>query len=95
MNMTIEYILSLRVVDLKQELKDRGCPVTGVKAVLQKRLADAVGVSLESSEKDSTNNVRSNTTSKQASSKHQRHNNTNKILRQAAQVWRQSKYSDK
>ena len=36
--LTREYILSLKVVDLKKELKARGKPVSGLKAVLQDRL---------------------------------------------------------
>ena len=36
--LTREYILSLKVVDLKKELKARGKPVSGLKAALQDRL---------------------------------------------------------
>ena len=36
--LTREYVLSLKVVDLKKELKARGKPVSGLKAVLQDRL---------------------------------------------------------
>jgi len=39
--LTLEYIMSLKVVDLKKELKARGLPVGGLKAALQKRLVDA------------------------------------------------------
>ena len=34
-------------MDLKKELKARSCPVSGLKAVLQQRLADAAGVSMD------------------------------------------------
>jgi len=40
--LTLEHVMSLKVVDLKKELKSRGLPAGGLKAALQKRLADAV-----------------------------------------------------
>jgi len=47
--LTLEYIQSLKVVDLKKELRVRGCPVSGLKAVLQQRLIDAADISTEAS----------------------------------------------
>ena len=44
---TREHILSLKVSGLQTQLRARGCPVSGRKAALQQRLADAVGVLLE------------------------------------------------
>jgi hypothetical protein len=45
--LSLEDIYSLKVPGLKEELKARGLPVSGLKAVLQQRLANAVGVSTE------------------------------------------------
>jgi hypothetical protein len=45
--LSLEDILSLKVPGLKEELKARGLPVSGLKPVLQQRLTDAVGVSAE------------------------------------------------
>jgi hypothetical protein len=44
--LTIKELKALKVADLKKELKARGLPVAGLKAVLQNRLADAEGLSL-------------------------------------------------
>ena len=52
---TLVDIQALTVQGLKEELKSRGLPVSGLKAVLQQRLIDAVGVSTcttESSDKE-------------------------------------------
>ena len=47
--LTLEYIQSLKVVDLKKELRVRRCPVSGLKAVLRQRLIDAADISMEAS----------------------------------------------
>jgi hypothetical protein len=44
--LTLEVLKSFKVADLKKELKTRGLSVSGLKAVLQNRLADAEGLSL-------------------------------------------------
>lgn len=44
-SLTLVDIQALTVQGLKEELKSRGLPVSGLKAVLQQRLIDAVGVS--------------------------------------------------
>jgi hypothetical protein len=44
-----EDVASLRVADLKDELKKRGLVVTGLKAVLAERLLDAIREEVSSS----------------------------------------------
>jgi hypothetical protein len=44
--LTLEVLKSFKVADLKKELKTRGLSVSGLKAVLHNRLADAEGLSL-------------------------------------------------
>jgi hypothetical protein len=51
--LTLEVLMSLKVVDLKKELKARGLPVSGLKAALHNRLADAEGLSLDPTGNDS------------------------------------------
>ena len=45
--LTREYILSMDDVDLREELEKRNCMVSGHRATLQRRLANASGVVLE------------------------------------------------
>lgn len=45
--LTLEVLKSFKVAVLKKELKTRGLSVSGLKAVLQNRLADAEGLSLD------------------------------------------------
>jgi len=52
--LTHELILSLKVADLKKELKGRGLPVSGLKTDLQKRLAEANGCFATSANKNAS-----------------------------------------
>jgi hypothetical protein len=51
--MTLEVLKSFKVADLKKELKTRGLAVSGLKAALQNRLADAEGLSMDPTKNDS------------------------------------------
>jgi hypothetical protein len=45
--LTLKELKSFKVADLKKELKSRGLSVSGLKAVLQNRLAEAEGLSMD------------------------------------------------